>query len=299
MVTRYPRPAVRRAATHPARSHIPLANSARFPNVSDDRFFALDDEPQGKTPWRARWDVSKGYMAVVLAIITVVLIAVVAVQAAAIRYVYPVVNWGSIADAFAAGAGLIAAVGTVGALWVAVRGWQHEVEMRRADDQNRLEAERRAQAELVTTWVSDYSYDQMRVTMALVNSSTSAVYDVEVHIEFETEVAQVPQIRRAPDTPIGPYPARAYVPVLPPGQWDITFRTAGTEFELVPVRLNLYFRDQRQSEWARDLSGRLDDARGPIFDVPKISEKLAREIDPMRLIRSDYIMVERPQLQRW
>jgi hypothetical protein len=203
-----------------------------------------------------------------LALASLLLLLTVVAQALALYNRGWTPNLGTIPEA-------VAAVGTVGALWVAVGGWQHEVSMRRAEDERRTEADRRAQAELVTTWHEDYSEKQAVTTIGLINASTGAVFDVEVDLEWETEYARIPEMKNRRDIPIGPFFARAYVAVLPPGRWQVRLRTPSTEIGLVPTRLDVYFRDQRGAGWARG-STRPPHSRRPSTDSCARDRRRAR-----------------------
>jgi hypothetical protein len=137
---------------------------------------------------RDAWTTNAGYLAAGFGITTACLIVLVVLQAVEVHHRYPLTKWGTVPEAFAA-------VGTVGALWVAVLGWQHEVTKRRSDEQQRAEAEQRAQAELVTSWVDHYSEAHACMTIGLINASSGVIYDVEVDIVCETEFARAPQLR--------------------------------------------------------------------------------------------------------
>lgn len=247
---------------------------------------------------RNAWHASKGWIAAGSLIVITVLVAVTVIQAYAVRRTYTTVNWGSVAEGIGAAVGLIAAVGTVAAVWVAVIGWRSEVKHRRDEESDRNEERRRSQAELIGAWVDTVSHEMAIMTVGIINASEGVVYDLLVHVDLETEIAQDPRVRRHPDVTIGPFPARAHVPVVPPGHWQVTFRIAGTQDPLVATVLDVYFRDQRQLSWTRDIKGQLDHADRPIFDIPKMSEKTARELDYKRMLRSDYIMVHTPELVR-
>lgn len=67
--------------------------------------------------WRRVWDTNTGWLAVALALTTLCLAIVVAIQAIAVRHTYTTIDWGSVSDAFAA-FGTLTAVGV--ALWQSV-----------------------------------------------------------------------------------------------------------------------------------------------------------------------------------
>lgn len=75
--------------------------------------------------WRTDWATSKGDVAVIASLLTLCLLVVVGIQAIELGQKYPVIDWGSVSDAFAA-------VGTVGAVVVAL--WQSVVIRRQAKE---------------------------------------------------------------------------------------------------------------------------------------------------------------------
>jgi hypothetical protein len=177
-------------------------------------------------------------------------------------------QWGTAPEGFAAVAGGLAAVGTVGALYIAIREYARDNELRR-------QREHREQAEHFTVWVAEVGTRVAEVvgtspgtpfiTVGLINASSGVLSDLRFQITC------VPDINVRED--LRPYvrmenEAHAYLPVLPPGPArTVDIELPGESTGMVDSA-DVYFYDQRNVKWRRDLvTGHLSESSARPFIV--------------------------------
>lgn len=230
--------------------------------------------------WRTTWHRRTAWFAAAFGFLSLLLAVVVITQAAALHSH----GWGPALGTIPES---VAAVGTVGALWVAILGWRYDVNYRR-------DAELRAQADLLTAWIEGTPQDDAAVSIGLINASNGVVYDVEVGIDLETEYARFES--RDPTNPHPPpaqLTSRGYLPVLAPGHWTIRLERQRGTFVFPSKRLDLYFRDQRGTGWTRDHRGYLAHADKPLFAPP---EPLG--LNPLARIPPTHERIQTPEAER-
>jgi hypothetical protein len=248
--------------------------------------------------------VLKRWWAVVAALVvaTVLLAAVVTVQAVMLYAQGWRVAWGSMPDWLAA----IGGIATVGALLVAWLLYRHEVDTRVRDESLRGVVERRRQAELLTAWFVHYGSAKVGsrivdgspvgsaptdVPPPVVNHAQVGLINASQVVVFDLIVAAI--CESSPPLPIAYSPtdirisdpvewdqerdrlARGRAPVLPPGQWSVGIRLATTS--LRPIHLHLFFRDHRGVYWWRDAVGALTELPPPDDQDPRSRDRQIAE----------------------
>ncbi|MGY4708473.1 hypothetical protein ACXDF8_02715 [Mycolicibacterium sp. CBM1] len=212
---------------------------------------------------RSRWAAA----AVVLGSAAVALAVIDAVLTVAVVNDHLHMQWGTPFDAFAA-------VGTVGALAVALWVFFHSERVRRSD-------ERSEQAELITGWLirhvtSVYEKNRFKksdepeeedevhhyIEVALSNASDVVVYDVLVVVTGQpVEPFQGRSDGRRVDTKAHAFVAdtdrlaRLRLAVLRNGQWKILVDLAHSS--VMATDLDVFFRDHRGVYWRRSMRGGL------------------------------------------
>jgi hypothetical protein len=225
---------------------------------------------------------------VVLGAAVVALTVIVGVLAIAVANRHLNMQWGTPFDAFAA-------VGTVGALGVALWVFFHSERVRRSD-------ERSEQAELITGWLADHytsDWSNLNTTdhdvhhsigLTLSNVSEIVVYDVLVvvtcaHVDPPFECVDGWDHKFIPDPcefqPLSDRLARARFAVLRSGQWEMHILLAHASVKAVD--LDIFFRDHRGVYWRRSMRGGLTEVtipRSHAGDPDAIVRAAERELGP-------------------
>jgi hypothetical protein len=166
-------------------------------------------------PWWRKWPLRE-WLAAIFGFTTLVLLVIVVAQGFALRMRGWQPALGTIPEA-------VAAIGTMGALWVAVLVWRHEVTARRADERElRIAqdvagaAERAARADQARLVILDFEYDDLLdmstggaysyFAATARNLSNRPIFDVQ--IEVPPDNPQV-QLRAHDDNPLNTPTARA------------------------------------------------------------------------------------------
>ncbi|WP_158019451.1 hypothetical protein [Mycolicibacter sinensis] len=214
-----------------------------------------------------------------LAVATLVLGVVVVVQAAMLRCQGWGISWGTMPDWISAFGGLA----TVLALVVAWLVYRHEVRSRQEDELTRIEAERREQAENLTSWLAGQTSIEREVIQGegpvvthtvqvnILNASPSVFYDVVVvatcrHLAGPALI-NVPAERRQRFEPKEwvqrrDRVARGRAQVVPPGAWRVSVKLAHQA--VIAEQVHLFFRDHRGIYWWRDADGQLSEQPPPV-----------------------------------
>lgn len=167
------------------------------------------------------------------------------------------VAWGDVAT-------WIAAIGTVGAVVVALR-------LARADSVARSRADRRRQAEAVTSWISDQytlvdGENRFVAPVTIYNGSGQLVYRVVISL--------VKDARGQGET--SPQPGhewRVFLGELPPGRTEATIDHPGGGMHF-RAAVELAFRDAAGRSWVRKTDGRLEELRDDPARYYDLSEPL-------------------------
>lgn len=206
--------------------------------------------------------------------LSAVLGVVVVVQAAMLHARGWRIAWGTMPDWLAALGGLA----TVGALFVAWRVYQRDVDSRQ-----------RQQAENITAWTGGQTAVEREVIAGqgpvvtsvvqvnILNASPSVIYDVIVvttnrhsgHpgvINSPTGVSVAPNLGNVRFenfdwSPTRDRLAQGIARVVPPGQWRVSLKLAHPC--VVAEDIHLFFRDHRGVHWWRDGNGQLIEQRAP------------------------------------
>lgn len=174
-------------------------------------------------------------------------------------------NWGSVPD-------WVAGVGTVLAFATATVVFAHGLSERRRSN-------RRKQAEQITAWLPGSMSSAYRewirgrgldvlfhVHVNLINASDSVIYDLFVVVTCEHSDHPMPmQMDSGEIVASEPTPwehcrdrqARGRAAAVPPGKWRVSVRLSNTS--VLPLRLDIFFRDNRGVYWRRDPLGRLSE----------------------------------------
>lgn len=213
---------------------------------------------------RNAWAANATWFALAFALLAAVFMVVAILESVELHPRHLYVNWGTMPEWFAA-------VGTVGALFVAGAVWRHDVNNRRADERRRIQAEKRQQAELITAWIKMDS--PAYAVVALYNASQGVVYDLQIELRFADRSPRLASGLALAFSGLKRTTARGRIAVLGPGSGTVyVARTVSAELEARSVEL--WFRDQRGNYWQRGDNGQLAAVnRGP-FPAPTPTEAL-------------------------
>jgi len=147
---------------------------------------------------------------------------------------------------------LVAAVGTVGAFFIAFRQIRIEREARLKAENKEIKAKRRAQAELISSWITSEGKNLANIT--LMNNSNAPIYHLIVNI-----------VSDGSDPGAGKLTAeqfRSKIKVVPPGKSNTTVDVHyhGMSFQ---AAIEAAFTDSFGNHWLRDGGGKLHE-----IDVP-------------------------------
>ena len=146
------------------------------------------------------------------------------------------------------------AIGTVGALFAALRQIHHERTARQRSEAQTTAAAERWQAERVSSWFSEGQGGVY--AMVLSNASHEPVYSVVVTLVLVAGAGPIRGEDVAPATDISG--GRAHVAVVPPGRWRVALTDAywGGMFRYPGVEVA--FTDSAGRHWVRRALGALE-----------------------------------------
>jgi hypothetical protein len=206
-----------------------------------------------------RWKRHAGVLSVVFAVVALTLLVVVVVQALMLRSRGWTVQWqwGNVAE-WVAGVGTLAAFG---ALFYAAREWG----IAHAERRDRIQADRRRQAELISAWVhrEETSDLDRHATIGLANASDGVVNDVQIQ-------ATCGPVNQKPNDRYLMMELRAfgYLRELPPGRWGVRLKLG--DVRMTAESLAIHFSDQGGVEWTRDPRGALLETSDKPFPLPPL-----------------------------